>query len=718
MNTLPKPVQESRAKLARFFQRHHSPELTRGKMIAIGLVSVPIIVGSCFITQFIAGLPTPELNKGLVVHDRSGKIICTVYDEGVIAETVTLGQISPHLKKAVLAAEDGNFYSHNGVDFSGVVRAAVTDISTRKAKQGASTITQQLVKNLYYSDKPRNFLQKIKEVIVAVQFEEKFPKDRILAEYLNTIYFGQGAYGIERAAKTYFGKSASNLNLAESTSIAALITTPSVFGQVSHRKELLNRQHQIIDEMVADKTITKEAGDAAKKAKLKFRSFPAPTPAYMSFLDVVKNQLVRDTKVEYPWRKGMHVYTTLDQAAQRLAMQELTAGIMKAPHGVTQGALVSLSVRDGSIIALVGGGGSGNASSSQFNRATAPHTAGSAFKPFVYLTALEQKALVSDSIVLDGPFENAGYDPTNFDGRYMGWMSIRRALALSRNTCAVRILGLVGPEKVAETAARAGITSKMDATPALALGSCAASPLDMANAYATMVRNGARIQPSLISYVTDSHEKIVFQTKLEEKNVISSEACAQMVDLMQDVVQSGTGKRAQLFNRPVGGKTGTSDGARDLWFVGFTPDTVTAVWMGNDHNKPIAGLATTGGTVAASVWKSYMQKYYTGHPTPAGSFTPPQTPLIEEPPAGEFMFDRPSLFEESGEVMSEIVNGDENAPRVVEYNYLPSPREAREGTRRSSELEFDKHEEKMEKKREKKKTSKIKKLFRKLSDWF
>lgn len=725
MNTLLKPVQESKDKIANFLGKSPNPKFTRNQLLTIGLIGAPVAVGGILALKFLASLPAPELDKGLTIHDRSGKIVCTMLDENRISETIPLKNMSPFIKKAVLAAEDGSFYQHNGIDLAGIARAIVADVTSKKMVQGGSTITQQLAKVVYFESSSRTIPQKIRETILAFELEAKYSKDKILDAYLNNIYLGQGAYGVERAARTYFGKSSSQLDLAEASCLAAMITSPSVLSQSDHRKELIQRQQKILNEMVSDKTITKAMADTAKKKQLKFKTATNTAPSYMSFLDCVTNQLERVSNSDKPWTRGWHVYTTMDQAAQRAAYRVLTAGVKCAPRGVTQGALVSLSVSDGSVLAMVGGRGSKN--NSQFNRAIAPHTAGSAFKPFVYLAALEEHKIVPDSVILDAPFDrssNASYDPANFDGHYMGWMSIRKALALSRNTCAVRVLDLVGAGKVAETATKAGIRSQMYAGPSLALGACAASPLEMATAYATIARGGTYIESSMINRVTDANDKTIFERNPEGKKVLANESCAQLVDVLQDVVEKGTGTRARLYDRPVAGKTGTSDGARDLWFVGFTPDTVSSVWMGNDHNKAIPGMSVTGGVVAAGVWRNYMQEFYKAHPTTAGQFERPAEPLMDDESSSFSLFSEP-FFGETGQFVESIIEPDGSIIEALPFFGRNEERER--GIRRSYEIGREpryhsRHDldEELEKKlkKEMKRPGPIKKFFKKLKDWF
>jgi membrane peptidoglycan carboxypeptidase len=334
------------------------------------------------------------------------------------------------------------------------------------------------------------------------------------------------------------------------------------------------------------------------------------------------------------WQSGLHVYTNLDPIAQSLAQRELTLGIKRSPIGVSQGALVTICVKDGAVLAMSGGAGSFEAS--PWNRALSPHTAGSAFKPFVYLTGILSGALKPETSLYDSPLtinipgDKQPYSPRDFDGLFMGPLSVRTALALSRNVCAVRVAQMVGVNSIIDTARKAGITSKLEPTLALALGASAVSPLELAGAYASLARQGTYIQPNFIRQVTDMNGKILFQAAPVPKQVFAQEPVAQLVELMKDVVSRGTGRAAALPGRDVAGKTGTADGARDVWFVGFTPDTVTAIWGGNDGDKPISGSTVTGGSVAATIWHSYMSKFYQTHQITAQGFPSPSHPFLND----------------------------------------------------------------------------------------
>jgi membrane peptidoglycan carboxypeptidase len=355
----------------------------------------------------------------------------------------------------------------------------------------------------------------------------------------------------------------------------------------------------------------------------------APFPYYVATVLHSLAQAMPDNQI---WGRGLRVYTNLDQSAQRQAEDVLNRGIYAAPHGINQGALVCESVRDGGILALVGG--VGDYRNHQFNRALAPHTVGSAFKPFVYLAAAIRGVLQPASSIDDSPVTfNTGfgqqYTPKNFDGKFLGPISVRDALALSRNVCAIRVADAVGIKYVIETARAAGITASMDQNLSLALGSCAVSPVEMATSYATLARDGEYIQASLIRRVDDAEGNRVTEFPPKTSQVLPQEQVHEVVDVMCDVVQRGTGVQAKLKNIAVAGKTGTADKARDIWFVGFTPDTVTAVWGGNDRYLPVRGNVT-GGVVMAKIWHDFMTDFYHNHPAPTGSFAPPQTPFMQQ----------------------------------------------------------------------------------------
>lgn len=571
--------------------------------------------------------------EAIQIFDRNDRLVCTVEgDED--RRVVPLTQVANQMQQAILAAEDRHFYEHHGINLPSIARAALANLQAGRVVEGGSTITQQLVKNLFFDEPRRTLERKIKEAFMAWELERRYPKDKILELYLNQVYFGNGGYGIERAASRYFDKTAASLSLAESAFLAGLVKAPSELS--ADRQAALWRQKDILNKMVEYGYITRDQAESAKKQKLAFKRGVNPLQKYPYYISYVLQILRNRFSAAEMRRQGLRVYTNLDPVAQEIGETTLTEAIKNAPQGVSQGALVSVQVCDGAVIALVGG--VGDFWKAQWNRATNPHTAGSSFKPFVYLAAFMKGVLTPDSLIEDTPLvvkQQWGlppYAPKNFDKKFMGKITVRKALALSRNVCAVRAAQLVGMDRIIETARLAGITAKLDANLSLALGSSAVSPLEMAGAYATFARAGVAIKPQIIRRIENNKGQVieVFEPRVDK--VFEPEPVAQLVDVLQDVVKFGTGTQARLADRPVAGKTGTADESKDIWFIGFTPDLVTAVWGGNDENLPIPGTYVTGGTVMAKIWRQYNQAYYEKHPTPPGSFIAPMK-LVEEKPS-------------------------------------------------------------------------------------
>lgn len=597
-----------------------------------------LTVAAAFAVKSIVSYPfisLPSLNaqKGNVqIFDRYDHLVCTVHEEKNV-EPVPLDRISVNMREAVIAAEDKSFYQHFGIDPAGIGRAMVKNFEAGRVVEGGSTITQQLVKTLYLDPEDRTLWRKAEEACMSLLINASHSKNKVLETYLNQIYFGKGAYGIERASLAYFNKHASQLTLGESAYLAGLIKAPSELSQKANRKEAIVRQHQVLDAMVECKLVSKQSASKAEAQALRFADgdYPLKYPFYVNHVLALAKEQIGDKL----WSKPLSIYTNLDPAAQQAAERTLQRGVMHAPRGINQGALVSISVDDGGVLAMVGGvGGYGKVS---WNRALNPHTAGSAFKPFVYLSALINGAIQPESMVDDTPLslqmpDGSIYSPRNFDDGYMGTITVRDALAKSRNVCAVAVGQRAGMNNVVLTAQAAGITTKMDPYPSLALGTCAVSPLEMANAYATIARSGVYVQPSFIRRITSKDSSInkVFEQPRQQK--LPVENCRQMVDALMDVVSRGTGTRAYLPGVPVAGKTGTADKAKDIWFVGFTPDVVTATWAGNDDNRPVAGNHVTGGGVMAGIWHDYMQGYLAKHPAETLAFAGPEHPLTRQAP--------------------------------------------------------------------------------------
>jgi penicillin-binding protein 1A len=619
-------------------RRHRNAPLTAGKVFKtlFVLIGVLFAVGiGCIVAfawKYLKDIPDLTLVEkyepieAIQIFDRNDHLVCTVEGDQD-RRVVPLTQISPQMQQAMLAAEDHHFFEHHGINFVSIGRASLVNLTKGHVVEGGSTITQQLIKNLFFTDAQRTMDRKIKEGLMAWEIERRYTKEKILELYLNQVFFGNNAYGIERAASRYFDRSAAELDLAQAAFLAGLVKAPSELGAPANRKAALERQHEIIDKMVEYGYITETQGKVAMKEKLNFKRGVNPMQKFPYYISAVLDSLRDHFSQSEMRQQGLRVYTNLDPVAQQIAETSLNADLKKTPKGVSQAALVSVNVPDGAVIALVGG--VGDFWKHQFNRATNPHTAGSSFKPFVYLTAFIKGVLTPDSIIDDTPlvvkqpYGLPDYAPKNFDHKFMGRIPVRKAIAFSRNVCSVRITQMVGVDSVIETARLAGITTKLEPNLSLALGSSAVTPLEMAGAYATFARMGVAIKPQLLRKIENNRGQIVqvFEQKVEK--VFQVEPVANLVDIMQGVVKFGTGTGAKLDDRPVAGKTGTADESKDIWFVGYTPDLCTAVWGGNDENLPIAGHNVTGGDVMAKIWKHYVQAYYEAHPTPAGSFVAP-----------------------------------------------------------------------------------------------
>jgi penicillin-binding protein 1A len=579
-------------------------------------------------------------NRTIQIFDDKDKLVCSI-EQDVNRIVVPLKKIPLVLQQSVLAAEDRHFYEHSGINLKSLVRAAVANMQAHQVVEGGSTVTQQLVKNLFFVDSGRSIDRKIAEALVAIELERRYSKPEILQMYLNEIYFGNGANGIQQAALCYFGKDVWNLNLSESAFIAGLIRSPSVSGSPEHRADAVLRQRQILDAMVACGFTTHVEGQHAKFYPLHFRSALEPKPEHaFSTYPYYVSYVLDLIKTRYPEtaarRQGLKVYTFLDQIAQQSGERVLAQEFKHAPAGITQEALISISVKDGGIRAIVGG--AGDYWAKQWNCATNPHTVGSTFKPFVYLTAFLNHVLGPNSIIEDAPLtvhqiDSADYSPKNYDGRFMGKIPVRQALAQSRNVCAVRVAQMVGMDHVIDTARKAGVRGDIAPNISSALGSSALSPLDLAGAYGTFARSGVAITPRALRRVETMTSDVLETFESDPHRVFPEAEVTWLVSVLQDVVKSGTGTQARLGDRPVAGKTGTADKATDLWFIGFTPDMVTAVWGGNDQNLPIANKHITGGTVMARLWRQYNKLYYSRTSIPAGTFLASQhdDQIVSEP---------------------------------------------------------------------------------------
>jgi penicillin-binding protein 1A len=551
------------------------------------------------------------------IYDMKGKHLASLHGEAN-REVVPLDEISPHLKRAVMAIEDSFFYSHKGVNLTSAGRALKANFSRGETSEGGSTLTMQLVKNLFLTPE-RAFTRKLAEAVLALRVEQVFKKNEILELYLNQIYWGHNNYGAETASQSYFGKSVRDLNLAESAMMAGIIQAPEDLSPFRNMKAATARQHVVLQRMRELKWITEKEEKQARDYKIKLgkiTSFQSSEMPYVteSIVKEVEKKFGRDTVL----KGGLRIQSSIDTKLQRVA-EETVRQSYRA--GADQMALVAVDPRTHYVKAMVGGI---DYKKSQYNRATQAHRQpGSAFKPFVYYTALASGKYVPDSTIMDSPVGypdgDEMYYPQNYDRSFGGAMSLRRALEMSRNVPAVKLGQAVGLNKVIEVCRSLGIKSPIEPVISLPLGAVDVTPLEMATAYATLANNGWHSDPTLIVQVTDSKGGMVLDNRPKLRLVLDPWAAAATNELMQGVVNRGTGSAAQL-GRPTAGKTGTTSSEKDIWFVGSVPQLATAVWIGNDDNTTL-GSGATGGGVAAPIWRNFMSQAV--RDLPVESFRPP-----------------------------------------------------------------------------------------------
>ncbi|MCG9891176.1 MAG: penicillin-binding protein [Thermosynechococcaceae cyanobacterium MS004] len=578
-------------------------------------------------------LPDVRSLKGYVpsettfIYDINGKVLATLHGEEN-REVIPLDRISPNLKLAVIAIEDSNFYQHQGVNPVGILRATLVNLQKGRTVEGASTLTQQLVKNLFLT--PREAIsRKVTEAVLAMRVEKLFKKDEILEMYLNQIYWGHNTYGAETAARSYFSKSAADLTLAEAALMAGIIKAPEEYSPFSDFRAAKRQQELVIDRMALLNWITPEEAEAAKAQPLKFGRI---TSFQQSLSPFVTNTVVTELSERFGKaaveRGGMRVQTTVDWKLQQLGEDTIRYGSGLLGGQADQLALVAVDPRTHFIKAIVGGVDSRKTS---FNRVTqAQRQPGSAFKPFVFYAAFASGKYTPDSSVNDSPvsYDDGSADryiPQNYDRTFAGPMSVRSALAQSRNIPAITLGQKIGLEKVIDVCRVLGIKSPIPPVISLPLGSVDLTPLEMASAYATFANNGWQSDPTIIAQVTDSAGQLILDNTPKPRLVLDPWATAALNDAMQDVVNNGTGKAA-YFGRPAIGKTGTTSSERDIWFVGSVPQLTAAVWAGNDNYTPL-GQGVTGGGIMAPIWRDFMSRAVQDLPvqqfTPASKFPRP-----------------------------------------------------------------------------------------------
>ncbi|MGB6173898.1 MAG: PBP1A family penicillin-binding protein [Xanthobacteraceae bacterium] len=508
---------------------------------------------------------------------------------------IAADHLPPLLAKAVVAIEDRRFYDHGGIDIRSITRAAWHD-ATGRSLQGGSTITQQLARRLYLTPE-RTLKRKVQEAALAEWLELRLSKNRILARYLNTAYFGDGAYGADSAALRYFGKNAQELSLSEAAMLGGLIKAPSELDPDRNLEPAQQRAAVVLDAMVESGAITQQQADIAKAQPAVLRTATDSSQGGNYFVDTA----AADAKSQIaPTTEDLTVRTTLDPELQHIA-ETVVARRLAAAKGrnAGQAALVAMTP-DGAILAMVGGR---DYNESQFNRATqARRQPGSLFKAFVYLTAL-RKGYTPDSVIVDRPISVGDWEPENYGDRYFGPVTLRTAFAHSLNSVAVQLAQAVGIQNVIATAKQLDIRSDLPVVPSVALGSGAVTPLEMTRAFAAIATNTTSFDSYAVRTINEGDRSVFARATPALSSTDNPTVHAEMLDLLSSVVREGTGTSARL-DRPVGGKTGTSEDYRDAWFVGFTSDLVVGVWVGNDDNSPMNDVV--GGSVPAAIWHDFV----------------------------------------------------------------------------------------------------------------
>lgn len=550
------------------------------------------------------------------IYDIKGKPLARIHGEAH-RDVVPLDQISPELKRAVIAVEDSNFYQHQGINFNSIGRALVVNFQKGSVVEGASTLTMQLVKNLFLSHQ-KTFHRKLAEAVLSIRIEQVFNKDEILTMYLNNIYWGHNNYGVQTAAESYFNKPASKLNLAEASLMAGLIQAPEQYSPFIKYEEAKKRQKIVLDRMEELGWIS---SDEAKKAYAQKLLVGKPTAWRGSELPFVTEAVANELKERFGrdtlLKGGLRIQTSVDYFFQKMAEDTVKQAYRTLRYrGVRadQVALVAVDPRTHFVKAMVGGV---DYDKSQFNRAVqSRRQPGSSFKPFAYYAAFASGKYTPESVVNDSPvsFRDGSiyYTPKNYGGGYAGPMSLRTALIQSRNVPAVIIGRKVGVDKIIEVCRTLGIKSPLDPVISLPLGAVGVTPLEMAGAYATFASNGWHSDPTVIIRATDSQGNVLLDHTQPPKLVLDRWASASLTSVLQGVISGGTGKAASI-GRPAAGKTGTTSSERDVWFVGYVPQLATAVWIGNDNYRSI-GRGVTGGGFAAPIWRQFMNKAVANQP--------------------------------------------------------------------------------------------------------
>ena len=550
--------------------------------------------------------------------DRSGAILGV--RGGQYAAPVDVDRLPAYVPAAFVSIEDRRFYEHQGFDAIGMARAFAKDLEKGRIVEGASTITQQLARNLFLTP-DQTMERKAEELVLAVQLEQRYSKKQILGMYLSRVYFGGGAYGLEAAARRYYDKPASQLTIAEAAVLAGVLKSPTNYSPIDQPEKSEERAHLVLDAMVETGAITpaQRAHAVAHPARANRASATASAQYFLDWVNAQTRQIVGTPK------QDLTVETTLDLPAEGIAANAVRDVVARdANKGVEQAALVSLD-GEGRVRAFIGGA---SYADSQYDRVIEAHRqAGSSWKPFVYLTAMEA-GRTPDTPVVDEPVTINGWSPRNFEPEFLGDTTLANALAHSINTVAARLADEVGRENVARTAHRLGIVSQINTDPAMALGTTLVTPLEMAQAYTPFSNGGVKATAYGVERIRLSTGKVIYQHRRDAPDqVIQNPALSEMDQMLRGVVAFGTGTHAAIRGYDIAGKTGTTSDFKDAWFCGFTGGVTTVVWVGKDNNEPMRGI--TGGSAPAALWREYMAAAL---PRLGATAIPPGPPAVATPP--------------------------------------------------------------------------------------
>jgi len=626
-------------------------KLQRGHRLSVSLTVVGAVLASVLLVGAVStagavavvggwlqNLPDPDkpgafdVAEATRIYSADGKLLARLYLEN--REVIPMDKMSPYLPDAVVAVEDERYYKHNGVDVVGLGRAVVVNLTEGFGEEGASTITQQYIRNSILLDERTDIslARKVREAYLAMELEKRYDKQQILQMYLNAVYFGDGAYGAQAASRTYFGKTADKLTLSEAALLAGLPQQPSRLDPWENLEGAVRRRDEVLSRMLANGFINQQQHDEALAEPIALQRTKDPNDGIYSapyFVAHVKKELQRKFSPAVVFKGGLIVRTTLDTRLQKYAESAVNEAL--PGKNDPEGALVSIDPRNGHVKALVGGR---NYKKHKFNLATqGKRQAGSSFKTFVLVAALDDGMPPSFRIDSSSPaFIKTKPKPwvvSNSEGRGRGMISLESATRASVNTVFARVAWEIGAKKVAKMAKRMGITTPVPNYPSISLGTLNVSPLEMASAYGTLATGGVHHEPVVITEVVDHQGATIFKVKKKGKRAISKEVSSTATRILEGVISGGTATRARI-GRPAAGKTGTSQEYRDVWFVGYTPQLVTSVWVGHAKERTIIvnGSRAFGGTVAAPIWASYMRKALKGVPVKdfqrAGA--PPYTP--------------------------------------------------------------------------------------------